>query len=74
MTLTRVCLLTPIEKGIFQLAAPSSAGVAHAPKTRAANSGWDGFPLLASEMVPGEKRRLGFIFLSGAEAVFAQIN
>ncbi len=31
--------------------------------------GWDGYPLLQSEMMPGERRRLGFVFLSGAEAV-----
>jgi hypothetical protein len=28
-------------------------------------------PLLESEMMPGERRRLGFIFLSGAGAVLA---
>jgi hypothetical protein len=33
--------------------------------------GWDGYPLLQSEMTPGERRRLGFVFLSGAEAVLA---
>lgn len=31
--------------------------------------GWDAYPLLQSEMMPGERRRLGFVFLSGAEAV-----
>jgi hypothetical protein len=31
--------------------------------------GWDGYPLLESEMSPGERRRLGFVFSSGAEAV-----
>jgi hypothetical protein len=29
---------------------------------------WDGYPLLTSEMMPGERRRVGFVFLSGAEA------
>lgn len=33
--------------------------------------GWDGYPLLKSEMKPGERRRIGFVFLSGAEAVTA---
>lgn len=33
--------------------------------------GWDGYPLLSSEMMPGERRRLGFVFLSGAEAALA---
>jgi hypothetical protein len=33
--------------------------------------GWDGYPLLEREMTPGERRRLGFVFLSGAEAVLA---
>lgn len=33
--------------------------------------GWDGYPLLESEMTPGERRRLGFVFLSGAAAVSA---
>ena len=33
--------------------------------------GWDGFPLLQSEMMPGERRTLGFVFLSGAEATSA---
>jgi hypothetical protein len=33
--------------------------------------GWDGYPLLQSEMMPGERRTLGFVFLSGAEATSA---
>ncbi len=33
--------------------------------------GWDGYPLLQGEMMPGERRRLGFSFLSGTEAVVA---
>ncbi|GGI25395.1 hypothetical protein [Bradyrhizobium guangdongense] len=33
--------------------------------------GWDGYPLLQSEMTPGERRTLGFVFLSGAEATSA---
>jgi|EndMetStandDraft_8_1072994.scaffolds.fasta_scaffold541585_1 hypothetical protein len=33
--------------------------------------GWDGYPLLQSEMLPGERRTLGFVFLSGAEAASA---
>ena len=32
---------------------------------------WDGYPLVDSPMMPGEKRTVGFIFLSGAEAVKA---
>ncbi len=33
--------------------------------------GWDGYPLLQSEMMPGERRRLGFVLLSGADALLA---
>jgi hypothetical protein len=33
--------------------------------------GWDGYPLLQREMMPGERRTLGFVFLSGAEAAAA---
>jgi hypothetical protein len=33
--------------------------------------GWDGYPLLDSEMMPGERRRVGFVFFSGADAVEA---
>lgn len=33
--------------------------------------GWDGYPLLESEMLPGERRRVGYSFLSGREAVAA---
>ena len=33
--------------------------------------GWDGYPLLQSEMMPGERRTLGFVFLSGPEAASA---
>lgn len=32
---------------------------------------WDGYPLVDSPMMPGETRRVGFIFLSGNEAVEA---
>lgn len=40
-------------------------------KDKTLQEGWDGYPLLASEMMPGERRRIGFVFLSGAEAVLA---
>jgi hypothetical protein len=40
-------------------------------KDKSFQEGWDGYPLLASEMVPGERRLLGFVFLSGAQAVSA---
>jgi len=40
-------------------------------KDKTLQEGWDGYPLLESEMTPGERRRLGFVFLSGAEAVLA---
>jgi hypothetical protein len=33
--------------------------------------GWDGYPVLGSEMMPGERRRVGFVFLSGPNAVEA---
>lgn len=32
---------------------------------------WTGYPLVDSPMMPGEERRVGFIFLSGREAVNA---
>jgi hypothetical protein len=32
---------------------------------------WDGYPLLDSPMMPGETRRVGFMFLSGRRAVEA---
>jgi hypothetical protein len=31
-------------------------------------TGWDAWPLLDSPIGPGERRRLGFVFLSGEEA------
>lgn len=34
-------------------------------------SGWDGRPLLDGPLAPGDKRRLGFVFLSGEEAANA---
>lgn len=40
-------------------------------KERSFQEGWDGYPLLQSEMIPGERRRLGFVFLAGATAVLA---
>jgi hypothetical protein len=30
--------------------------------------GWDGWPLLDGPLAPGDRRRLGFVFLSGDEA------
>jgi hypothetical protein len=38
---------------------------------KASREGWDGYPLLEHEMMPGETRRVGFVFLSGREAVDA---
>jgi hypothetical protein len=32
---------------------------------------WDGYPLVDRPMMPGEERRVGFIFMSGREAVKA---
>ena len=32
---------------------------------------WDGYPLLESEMMPGQRRRIGFVFMSGTDAVEA---
>lgn len=32
---------------------------------------WDGYPLLESEMKPGDRRRVGFVFLSGQSAINA---
>ena len=31
-------------------------------------SGWDGWPLLDGPLAPGDRKRLGFVFLSGEEA------
>jgi hypothetical protein len=31
-------------------------------------TGWDGRPILEAPLTPGERRRLGFVFLSGEEA------
>jgi hypothetical protein len=40
------------------------------PQDGTSSSGWDAWPLLGSEpMQPGERRRLGFVFVSGDEAV-----
>lgn len=38
---------------------------------KAPAEGWDGYPLLQSEMMPGERRTLGFVFMSGEEATSA---
>ena len=40
-------------------------------KDRSFQEGWDGYPLLQSDMMPGQRRRLGFVFLSGAQAILA---
>jgi len=40
-------------------------------KDKALVEGWTGYPLLHSEMMPGERRTLGFVFLSSAKATSA---
>lgn len=40
-------------------------------KDQSLTEGWDGYPLLSSAMMPGERRRVGFVFLSGIAAVEA---
>ena len=40
-------------------------------KKKNLKEGWDGYPLLESEMMPGEWRRLGIVFLSGDDAISA---
>jgi hypothetical protein len=30
--------------------------------------GWDGWPILEGPLAPGDRRRLGFVFLSGEQA------
>jgi hypothetical protein len=40
-------------------------------KDKSVDEGWDGYPLLERAMMPGERRRLGFVFLCGEEAVQA---
>lgn len=32
---------------------------------------WDGYPLVESKLMPGERRRVGFVFMSGQQAVDA---
>jgi len=36
-----------------------------------AREAWDGYPLVDTPMMPGETRRVGFVFLSGSEAMDA---
>lgn len=38
---------------------------------RNSREAWSGYPLLDSPMMPGETRRVGFVFLLGREAVDA---
>ena len=40
-------------------------------KDKSLAEAWDGYPLLEAEMNPGERRRVGFVFLSGRPAVEA---
>ncbi|MGY3609103.1 MULTISPECIES: hypothetical protein [unclassified Bradyrhizobium] len=40
-------------------------------KDRSVDEGWDGYPLLERAMMPGERRRLGFVFLCREEAAQA---
>jgi len=40
-------------------------------KDKNIREGWDGYPLLQGEMKPGQRLRLGFVFLSGREAALA---
>ena len=40
-------------------------------KDKSQTEAWDGYPLLEAMMVPGERRRVGFVFLSGYRAVEA---
>jgi hypothetical protein len=75
-----------LELGLPDLAAelhlyPTDAGGRRRPiglgwgcpcsKDQSCLEAWTGYPLLTSEMVPGERRRLGFVFLFGSEAVLA---
>ena len=40
-------------------------------KDRSLTESWDGYPLLDSEMMPGDRRQVGLVLLSGREAVEA---
>jgi hypothetical protein len=40
-------------------------------KDKSFTEGWDGYPLLDSKMTPGDRRQVGFVFLSGRKAVEA---
>jgi hypothetical protein len=40
-------------------------------KDQSPTEAWDGYPLLETEMMPGEHRRVGFVFLSGEQAAEA---
>lgn len=46
-------------------------GCPYSSTNKAPVDGWDGYPLLNSEMMPGERRTLGFVFRAGAEATSA---
>lgn len=68
--LTAVLYLYPSEQGGRKLPIDIGWGCPCAPEKAATNS-WDGYPLLDTKMMPGEQRRVGFVFLSGADAVNA---
>ncbi len=40
-------------------------------KDTSCTEAWDGYPLLEEVMWPGERRRVGFLFLSGSKAIEA---
>ncbi|MEQ1940949.1 hypothetical protein ABMA32_00865 [Mesorhizobium sp. VNQ89] len=62
--------LYPSEQGGRKLSIDIGWGCPCAPGN-AATDCWDGYPLLDTTMLPGERRRVGFFFLSGADAVNA---
>jgi hypothetical protein len=59
--------LYPTSEGGKRAPAQPGWGCPCCPSTTLAGS-WDGWPQLDTPLAPGEKRRVGFVFLSGDEA------
>jgi hypothetical protein len=68
--LTAELHLYPSDRGGRKLPIDIGWGCPCAPGDATADC-WDGYPLLDNKMLPGDRRRVGFFFLSGAAAVNA---
>jgi len=62
-----VVLYPTVEGGKNLTALPGYGCACYCTKSTLA-SGWDGWPLLEGPLAPGDRRRLGFVFLSGEQA------